>query len=372
MDTPSSPVIPFMKHFVQVKDPRVVGRSHHTLFDIIFIAVCASIAACDDWKTIGLWAKAKKTWLRKYCKLPHGLPSSCTIRRFFRHVNPEALQEAFIGWMGKMRETLDGKSVAIDGKTLRRSFSRADGKGAIHMVSAWMSANRVVLGQIKTEEKSNEITAIPELLKLLEIKGALITIDAMGCQKEIARTIIEREADYCLAVKDNQPSLLEDIQATFAQTPESSTVQRTTWDEGHGRLELRSYTVINDLSRIRSADEWEDLGSVVRVESHRFAPEGNTTEVRYYISSLRRSIRRISKAIRDHWGIENSLHYVLDVTFREDGCRVRTGDGAENMSTLRRLAMNFLNNARHLKLSVKGRRMAAAFDDKVLENILGF
>ena len=372
MDSTLCPPMQFMKHFSAIPDPRVVGRSSHKLFDIIFIAVCGSIAACDDWKTIGLWAKAKKQWLRKYCELPCGIPSSCTLRRFFQHVDPEAIQEAFIGWMGEMREVLGGQSVAIDGKTLRRSFNRADGKGAIHMVSAWMSANRMVLGQIKTEEKSNEITAIPQLLRLLEIKGALVTTDAMGCQKDIARTIRKREADYCLAVKENQPSLLEDIQTTFDETPESSMVRHTTRDEGRGRIELRSYTLINDLSHIRSADEWEGLAGVVRVESHRFAPEGNTSETRYYISSLGRGIRRISKAIRNHWGIENSLHYVLDVTFKEDGSRIRKDDGAENMATLRRLVMNFLNNARHLKLSIKGRRMAAAFDDDILENILGF
>ena len=370
MDT-AAPVMPMMRHFSKIEDPRVVGRSFHKLFDIIFISVCGSIAACDDWKTIHLWAQAKLEWLRKYCELPFGLPSSDTLRRFFQHVAPDAMHLAFIEWMKEANEVLDGQAVAIDGKTLRRSFNRADGKGAIHVVSAWMSANRVVLGQIKTEEKSNEITAIPALLKLLEIKGALVTIDAMGCQKEIVRTIRERGADYCLAVKENQPSLLEDIRAAFEKAPDSSKVSHMTQEEGHGRLEIRSYEQISDLSGIRSVKEWEGLASVVRVESHRFAPEGNTSETRYYITSLRKGVRRLAKAIRGHWGIENSLHYVLDVTFKEDWNRVRKDDGAENMNTLRHVSMNFINNAGHMKLSVKNRRMAAAFDNNVLEDILG-
>ena len=230
----------------------------------------------------------------------------------------------------------------------------------------------MVLGQLKTEEKSNEITAIPELLKLLEVKGALVTIDAMGCQKAIAQTIREREADYCLAVKENQPTLLEDVRATFDEASESKSFRRVTREESHGRIEIRAYTQVTDISRIRSADEWRDLSSVVRVESHRFTSEGNSTETRYYISSLGRGVRSLAKAIREHWGVENSLHYVLDVTFKEDGSRIRSGDGAENMATLRRLALNFLNNDREKGISVKNRRMMAAFNDEVLENILGF
>jgi len=370
MDNTERPVMRFLRHFSTIKDHRVIGRTDHKLFDIIFIAVCGSIAACDDWKTIGLWAKAKRKWLRKYCELPRGIPSACTLRRFFQRTDPVALQTAFIGWMREMGEVLAGQTVAIDGKTARRSFNRSDGKGAIHVVSAWMSANRMVLGQLKTSEKSNEITAIPELLKLLEIKGAIITIDAMGCQKAIVKTIRERGADYCLAVKENQPFLLEDIRATFEEA--SSVIRHETVEEGHGRIEMRIYRQLTDLSRIRSSGEWDGLASVVRVDSHRITPEGEARETRYFISSLGKGIKRLAKAIREHWGIENSLHYVLDVTFKEDGCRIRTEDGAENMATLRRLALNFLNNARHMKMSVKNRRMMAAFDNEVLENILGF
>lgn len=372
MDAATCPAMPFMKHFSTIKDHRVAGRTAHKLFDIIFIAVCGSIAACDDWKTIGLWAKAKRKWLRKYCELPRGIPSSCTLRRFFQRTDPEALQAAFIGWMREMGEALAGQAVAIDGKTARRSFNRADGKGAIHVVSAWMGANRMVLGQLKTAEKSNEITAIPELLRLLEIRGALVTIDAMGCQKAIAGTIRERGADYCLAVKENQPSLLEDVRATFWETPLSAMTRHETVEDGHGRIETRTFRQATDLSRIRSAGEWEGLASVVKVDSHRITPDGETSETRYFITSLGKGVRRLAGAIRGHWGIENGLHYVLDVTFKEDGSRIRAGSGAENMATLRRMAMNFLNNAVHMKVSIKNRRMMAAFDDKVLENILGF
>ena len=376
MDTPPAPaspsIMPFMSHFGDIPDHRVVGRTDHKLYDIIFIAVCACIAACDDWKTIGLWAKARKKWLAKFCELPNGIPSACTFRRFFRNVDPEALQLAFIAWMNDLNVALDGKTVAIDGKTARRSFCRADGKGPIHVISAWMGANRMVLGQMKTDEKSNEITAIPELLRLLEIRGSIVTIDAIGCQKAIAKAIRENEADYCLAVKENQPNLLRDIRATFEEAPEEEVIRHTTREENRGRIETRSYAQTDDLSRIRALEEWDGLASVVRVESKRAAASGESHEIRYYITSLGKGVRRLANAIRQHWGIENSLHYVLDVTFREDYSRIREGNGAESMATLRRLAMNFINNARDMKLSVKNRRMCAAFDNSVLEKILGF
>lgn len=226
---------PFTEYCRTIDDPRVVGRCDHKLFDILFITLAASIAACDDWKMIVLWARKNESWLRRYCELPHGIPSRYVFMRVLRAINPDSLHAAFIEWMKDIQDITAGDVVAIDGKTLRRSFDRADGKGAIHMVSAWLGRNNVVLGQIKVEDKSNEITAIPALLKLLEIKGALITIDAMGCQKDIAGQIIGQGADYLLAVKENQPNLYEDVTRTFAEADGGRRV--TTEDLGHGRFE---------------------------------------------------------------------------------------------------------------------------------------
>jgi predicted transposase YbfD/YdcC len=299
--------------------------------------------------------------------------SSSTLSRLMQRLNPEALHIAFTAWMRDIQELTAGDIIAIDGKTLRRSFDRAPaGKGAIHMVSAWLARNRVVLGQLKVEEKSNEITAIPELLRLLEVKGALVTIDAMGCQKEIAARIVEREADYLLAVKDNQPTLAEDVKRTFEETAEEPLTCTATLEDGHGRVEMREYYQCLDLSRLRTAGDWPGLRSLGKVVSHRYDGDGRGgVETRYYISSLGAGVDRMALGIRGHWGIENHLHYVLDVSFSEDSLRVRKGDSAENMSVIRHVARNFLSGASHLKCSIKKRRKLAAINTDVLQKILG-
>lgn len=259
------------KHFDSIPDPRVVGRTTHKLFDILFIAVAACIANCDDWGMVELWAKERIDWLRRYCELPNGIPSHDTFSRVLASINPDTLHSAFVAGMKEIQEITEGDVVAIDGKTLRRSFDRSgDGKGAIHMVSAWLSKNRVVLGQLKVEDKSNEITAIPKLLLLLELKGALVTIDAMGCQKDIAGAIIAGEANYLLAVKDNQPTLSEDVENTFKKATVESVLSFETTSEGHGRVEVRKYTQCLDLSLLRTAFEWPGLKRIVKVESMRF------------------------------------------------------------------------------------------------------
>lgn len=361
-----------LKHFSKVPDPRVVGRTEHKLFDILFISVAACIAHCDDWQMVALWAKEREDWLRRYCELPAGIPSHDTFSRVLAHVDPDALRMAFIGWMGEIQEITQGDVVAMDGKTLRRSFDRSgDGKGAIHMVSAWLSKNRMVLGQLKVEEKSNEITAIPALLRILEVKGALVTIDAMGCQKDIADTIIAQEADYVLAVKDNQPTLAEDVKLAFEQAPADLLRSVETIDEGHGRTEIREYYQCLDLSALRTRTEWRGLKSLCKVVSYRFTSDGEkSAESRYYISSLGPGVKRLAKAIRAHWGIENQLHYILDMSFDEDHNRIRKGDGAENMAVIRHIAMNYLSQAKYLKVGIKNRRNLAAINTEVLQRIL--
>jgi len=362
-----------MKHFEGLEDPRVVGRTHHKLFDMLFIAVTATIADSDDWEMMILWARERESWLRRYCELPRGIPSRFTISRLLRRLDPEALHQAFAAWMKDIQEVTAGDVVAIDGKTLRRSFDRApDGKGAVHMVSAWMARNRVVLGQLKVEEKSNEITAIPELLKLLEIKGALVTIDAMGCQKEIAAKIVEKGANYILAVKDNQPTLAEDVERTFEEAREEQLICTATLDDGHGRVETREYYQCMDLSRLRTAEDWPGLKSLGKVVSHRYENGGrNSMETRYFISSLGRGVKRMANGMRAHWGIENKLHYVLDVVFSEDRLRTRKGDSAENMGVIRHIASNYLSGAEHIGYGVKKRRRLAAINTDILERILG-
>ena len=362
-----------MKHLAALEDPRVVGRTEHKLFDILFISIAAVIADCDDWEMMVLWAREREPWLRRYCELPYGIPSRFTISRLLQRLDPLALHQAFAAWMKEIQDVTAGSVVAIDGKTLRRSFDRAPGgKGAIPMVSAWLTENRVVLGQLKVEEKSNEITAIPELLRLLELKGALVTIDAMGCQKEIAAEIVGRGADYLLAVKDNQPTLAEDVERTFEEAPAEKLARTATLEDGHGRVEVREYYQCLDLSRLRTAAEWTGLKSLGKVVSYRYLDGGrNSVEARYYISSLGRGVRRMARGMRAHWGIENQLHYVLDVSFSEDRLRVRTEDSAENLGVIRHVARNYLSGATHLKYSAKKRRRLAAINTDALQSILG-
>jgi predicted transposase YbfD/YdcC len=362
----------FHKYFGSLPDHRVVGRTDHKLFDIVFIAVAACIANCDDWCMVVIWAQERIAWLQRFCELPNGIPSHDTFNRFFARLSPSAFHAAFVGWMQEIQEITDGAVIAIDGKTIRRSFDRApDGKGTIHLVSAWLTKNRVVLGQLKVEEKSNEIDAIPELLKLLEIKGALVTIDAMGCQKEIASEIVDRGADYLLTVKDNQPTLAEDVKLTFEESSAEQLEYIKTFDDGHGRIEIREYYQTLDLSRLRTVNEWAGLKSLGKVVSHRYEKGDCSIETRYYISRLDLDVERMAGGIRSHWGIENQLHYILDMSFDEDRRRIRKGDGAENMGVVRHIAMNYLSQAKDLKIGIKNRRNLAAICTAILQKIMG-
>ena len=369
---PSAPAPGIMEHFAKIKDPRVIGRTEHKLFDILFIVIAAVIANCDDLEMIVLWAKERETWLRKYCELPNGIPTRFTISRLLRRLNPDELHIAFAAWMKDLLVILAGDIVAIDGKTMRRAYDRAPGgQGIIHMVSAWVTRNRVVLGQVKVGDKSNEIVAIPELLRLLEVKGALVTIDAIGCQKSIAADLLGRGADYLLAVKENQRTLAEDIWRTFDEAEAEQLGYAVTLDEGHGRVELREYYQCVDLSKVSRAKEWVGLRSLGKVVSRRcVVGERSTVETRYYISSLGCGAERMAHGIRSHWGIENGLHYVLDVSFSEDRLRVRKDHSPENLGIVRHVASNYVNQAAHLGYGIKKRRQLAALSTEVLQSIL--
>ena len=361
----------FLQLFSDVPDPR--SGEHlikHQLFDMIFIAIAGCVSGVDDWQTIVLWAKTQEEWLRQYCTLENGIPSWWTFRRVFRILDPEALQQAFIRWMQDIQKAT-GSVLAIDGKTVRRSLDQKDGKGAIHVVSAWLSANRVVLGQRKVADKSNEITAIPELLALLDIEGLVVTIDAMGCQKDIVSAIVEKKADYVLAVKDNQPNLHADIQTAYSLLIDTTDAEPgyCTEERGHGREETRQYFLSTDLSGIRGLENWRGLKSIGMVVSERKVGGKSSIEVRYYICSLSGDTKRFGKAVRDHWGVENGLHWVLDIAFDEDHNRTRKGDGAENLSTVRRIALNLLRDCK-MKCGVKGKRILANADCGIREKIL--
>ena len=342
------------------------------------IAICAVICGANHWTEVELFGRAKKKWFQTFLELANGIPSHDTFGRVFASIDPNQFQASFLSWMQSVSQLLPAEVVAIDGKVIRRSHDRGIGKGAIHMVSAWATANRLVLGQRKVAEKSNEITAIPELLQALALSGCIVTIDAMGCQTEIVQTIVEQEADYVLALKGNQGNLSQDVQEAFAYGQKSDFDQvvhdyHKTVSKGHGRLEIRecwTMPVAEWCEHIRHVEVWANWQTMVMVKSQRQTEEETTEETRFFISSLGNDAQELLAAVRTHWGIENSLHWVLDVAFREDESRVRKGYGQENFALLRHIALNLLKQDKSTKVGIKSKRLKAGWDEAYLLSLL--
>jgi len=367
-----TPDLSIPHYFRKLKDPRRAHRRLHLLQDIVVIALCAVIAGAQDWQEIETFGRKRLAWLKRFLKLPHGIPAHDTFERVFDRLNPQAFQACFRTWVQAVQEGLKIKHVAIDGKTLRGSGS-AD-LGPLHLVSAWATAQRLSLGQVAVDDKSNEITAIPALLDLLDLKGALVTIDAMGCQKAIAQKIIDCGGNYLLTVKENQEHLLADVQLALAEAFERNFAgleydTYETEERGHGRDEYRRYTVVHSTAGIRHADAWAQLTTIGMCYSERTIHGVITEEARYFIGSKKASAKTYGHALRNHWGIENALHWQLDVNFAEDRNRVTKRNAAENLGLLRRLTLSLLH-AHPAKLSIAKKRFAAALDPDFLEEIL--
>lgn len=366
------------KHFGELQDPRTGNAKAHLFLEILIIAICAVICGADGWSDIELFGKNKKDWLKTFLELPKGIPSHDTFGRVFAKIKPEEFQKRFIEWVQAIEKLTTGQVIAVDGKKLRRSHDQQAGKEAIYIVSAWATQNQLVLGQTKVADKSNEITAIPELLGLLDITGCIVTLDALGTQTKIAETIVAGGGDYLLAVKKNQGHLFEDIHCLFevdvahgidkAQHSHAQTVNK-----GHGRIEIRECWVTEKeayLALVRKHQNWKGLRSVVRIVSQRKFGEKLETQTRYFISSLPADAKTILKVKRSHWKIENQLHWVLDIAFREDESRVRKDHSAENLAVLRHVALNLLKQEKTAKGGIHAKRLQAGWNNDYLLTIL--
>jgi predicted transposase YbfD/YdcC len=371
---PSDGPATFHDHFGELKDPRVERTRRHPLVNILFIAVCGVLCGADSFAAIHEFGDDRKTWLARFLDLSNGIPCEDTFRRVLARLDPAAFEKALLSWMRAVQEITESRLIAVDGKTLRGSYDRRDGKAAIHMVSAWATENKLSLGQVVVDEKSNEITAIPELLAVLELSGAIVTIDAMGCQREIAAKIRERGGDYVLAVKRNQPTLYERVREAIDEGLEQDAEridEHSTDEKGHGRQEARTYAVFPAPAGIDPEGLWQDLFAVGVTFSERTDAQGHTSlEGRYYILSRQLSAKEFADAVRGHWSIENELHWQLDVSFREDACRVRTGHAAANMSVIRRFVLGSLKRETECRRGIDTKRLKCALSEEYREKVL--
>ncbi len=365
-----------IEHFSLLEDTRDPKRRRHLLIDIVIIAITAVLCGADGWTEIEEFGKSNEEWFRKFLELDNGIPSHDTFGRVFALLSPATFQERFSAWVESVREVYEGEEiVAVDGKSLRRSHNRKRGQGPLHMVSAWAVNSRIVLGQRATEAKSNEITAIPELLDTLMLRGCIVTIDAMGCQKAIADKIVDQGGDYVLALKGNQSTLSEQVEEAFidADARDYEGVQSDyfeTEERGHGRRETRRYWTLGELEGIDRKDQWKKLNVVGMVQSIREQDGHTSSEYRYYIGSIGNDAQRFAKAVRAHWGVENDLHWSLDISFREDESRIREPQAAENFTVLRHIALARLKNEKTLKRGIKTKRLKAGWDEKYRAKLL--
>jgi len=371
---PAKKSVAFEEYFADVTDPRR-REGTYPLLNILFIAVCAVICGADDFVAIAEFGRSKRKFLEKFLDLSAGIPSHDRFNAIFRALKPAEFETCLLNWIVALHEVTDGQVVAIDGKTLRRSFDTASGKAAIHMVSAWATANHISLGQIVVDEKSNEITAIPKLLDMLELSGALVTIDAMGCQRDIAERIVASGADYVLAVKENQPTLHRELVFFFADHRADDFARvnvrrQETYEHAHGRDEMRFYYLCPVPDDLQSQERWHKLRAIGMTVNNTVRNGKECIEARYYILSRVVSGKRFAEAVRTHWAIENRLHWQLDVTFQEDQSRIRKGHADANFSSLRRTALSLLKNNHTKKVGVKNKRLAAALNDDYLTEVL--
>lgn len=370
------PKITIADHFAVIEDPRIDRTKRHKLIDIITIAICAVICGADGWVAIETYGCAKYEWLKTFLELANGIPSHDTFARVFAQINPQQFQECFLDWMKSIHKITEGEVVALDGKTLCSSYDKGSDQSAIQMVSAWASTNKLVLGQVKVNEKSNEITAIPKLLKVLELSGCIVTIDAIGCQKEIVKIITQQNADYVITLKKNQGHLYNEVEKLFQEGISTGFkgIEHTTYkteEVGHGRHEIRHYLMLSGIQgRLDPDSVWSKLNSVGMVESIRQVDGETTVETRYFISSLSQNAQTFANSVRSHWGIENSLHWILDVTLKEDDCRIRKDNAPENFAVLRHVAVNLLGQEKRVKLGMKNKQFLAAMDNEYLARVL--